>query len=214
MKTKYYAWKDGKKLEGKQGWVELTPSDFIKICNNNRELVREERRYFYQLPRLEEGDNYLYLECTYEQFLVSRAEKDERTRRRKEKEALIAAGKWYVTVSLDSPFEDESGNTCTLHDEILDFDADFEDHLVMSMDLHNALETLHPDERDLIYDLFFDPDGSSIRKLAKQKEVSYQALNAKRLRIFKKLEKRCCRFEFFPTNRKVRGQNLRMNFEN
>ena len=189
MKTKYYAWKDGKQTEGKQDWVELTPSQFIEICNKNRELMQEERRYFYQLPGLEEGDYYLYLECTHDQFLVSRAEKDERTRRRKEKEALIAEGKWYATVSLDSTFEDESGDACTLHDMIPDLDSDFEDRLIMSMDLHNALETLRPDERDLIYDLFFDPEGGSTRKLAKQKEVSHQALNAKKLRIFKKIRK-------------------------
>ena len=80
MKTKYYAWKDGKKSDGKQDWVELTPNEFIELCNNNRNLNQENRKYFYQLPGLEADDYYLYLECTYEKFLESRAAKDERTR--------------------------------------------------------------------------------------------------------------------------------------
>ena len=189
MKTKYYAWKDGKKSEGNQDWIELAPNDFIEICNNNRRLKQEDRRYFCQLPGLEEDDCYLYLECTYEQYKISRAEKQIRTRRRKEKEEMIAEGKWYSVVSLDSTFEDESGDTCTLHDQISDPDSDFEDHLIMSMDVHKALETLQPDERDLIYDLFFDPKASSVSELAEQKGVSQQALNAKKLRIFKKIRK-------------------------
>ena len=195
MSTKYYAWKDGIQSNGKQDWVELTPNEFIEICNNNRRVKQGQRRYFYQLPGLEEGDYYLYLECTYEQYKVSRAEKEMRARRKKEKENLISSGLWYATVSLDEIVEDESGEPCALHELIADPDSSFEDNLIMNMDLYNALNTLSSEERDIIFELFFDPEGvCSVSELAEKKGVSHQALNAKKLRIFKKLRNQMLQF--------------------
>ena len=191
MNTKIYAWKDGKQSEKNQDWVELTPQEFIAICNNNRNLKQEERRYFYQLPGLEEGDYYLYLECTYEQYKVSRAEKEMRARRKKEKENLISSGLWYATVSLDEIVEDESGEPCALHELIADPSSSFEDTLIMNMTLYKALETLSDEERNLVFDLYFDPDGEvSVSELARRKGVSQQMLNYRKLRIFEKLRKK------------------------
>ena len=191
MSTKYYAWKDGKQSYNKQDWVELTPNEFIEICNNNRMVDREQRRFFYQLPGLEEGDDYLYLECTFEQYKVSRAEKQIRTRRRKEKEKMIEKGQWFSTVSFDSPIEDENGETCTLHEMVPDLDSYFECNLIMNIDLYNALDTLSIDERELIYDLFFDPDRDvSVSELAREKGVSQQTLNYRKLKIFEKIRKK------------------------
>lgn len=191
MSTKYYAWKDGKQSYNKQDWVELTPNEFIEICNNNRMVDREQRRFFYQLPGLEEGDDYLYLECTFEQYKVSRAEKQIRTRRRKEKEKMIEKGQWFSTVSFDSPIEDENGETCTLHEMVPDLDSYFESNLIMNIDLYNALDTLSIDERELIYDLFFDPDRDvSVSELAREKGASQQTLNYRKLKIFEKIRKK------------------------
>ena len=189
MKTKYFAWKNGKQTEDKQDWVELTPKEFLEICNNNRNLKLEERRYFYQLPGLEEGDYYLYMECTYKQFLKSRAEKDERTRRRKEKETLIEEGKWYATVSLDSTFEDESGDTCTLHDMIPDPDSCFEDHLILSMDVRNALDALTSEEVKIIERLYLSTYAVSESKLAKEMSIPRRTLGYKKKKILEKLKK-------------------------
>ena len=191
MSTKYYAWKDGIQSNCKQDWVELTPNEFIEICNNNRRVKQGQRRYFYQLPGLEEGDYYLYLECTFEQFKKSRVEKDARTRKRKMKEKMIEEGKWFDTVSLDSLYDDESGDVCTLHDMIPDPDSFFEEKLILNLDLYNALESLSVDERDLIYDLYFDPDGEiSVSELARQRGVSQQMLNYRKLKIFEKIRKK------------------------
>lgn len=60
MKMKYYAWKNGVQTKGSQEWIELSVNDFIQLCNANRTLEKTERRYFYQLPGIEEGDYYLY----------------------------------------------------------------------------------------------------------------------------------------------------------
>ncbi len=189
MKTKYYAWKDGEKKSGKQDWVELTPNEFIMLCNNNRNLDKKERRYFYQLPGLEQGDCYYYLECTYEQFLKSRAEKDERARKRKEEETIKAQGQWYETVSLDAPFEDETGDVCSLHDMIPDPDSCFEDSLILSMDVKNALCSLDPDELEIIERLYLSEFAVSTRKLAQQMDVPVMTLNNRKKKILSKIKK-------------------------
>ena len=189
MKTKYYAWKDGEKKSGKQDWIELTPNEFIMLCNNNRNLDKKERRYFYQLPGLEQGDCYYYLECTYEQFLKSRAEKDERARKRKEEKTLKAQGQWYETVSLDAPFEDETGDVCSLHDVIPDPDSCFEDSLILSMDVKNALRSLDPDELEIIERLYLSEYAVSTRKLAQQMDVPVMTLNNRKKKILSKIKK-------------------------
>ena len=189
MKNKYYAWKNGKKIENKQDWFELTYKEFIEICNNNRNLNKKERRYFYQLPGYEEGDCYLYLECTYEQFLLSRAEKDERTRKRKEREKLIKKGKCYSTISLDASFEDESGDTCTLHDMIPDPDSCFDDHMILSMDVRNALSTLTSEKVKIIERLYLSTYAVSESKLAKEMCIPRRTLGDKKKKILEKLKK-------------------------
>ena len=189
MNTKYYAWKDGKQSDGKQEWVELTPNEFIELCNKNVRRKRTERRYFYQLPGLEEGDYYLYLECTYEQFLVSRAEKQMRTRRRKEKEKMIDKGQRYSVVPLDAPIEDESDDTCSFHDLIPNPDSFFEDNLILSMDIQNALKTLTEDEHEIIEILYLSEYAVSERSLARTMGIPQKTLNNRKKIILNKLKK-------------------------
>lgn len=189
MNTKYYAWKNGKRSEGKQQWVELASNEFIELCNMNRKLKRSERRYFYQLPGIEEGDCYLYLECTYEQFLISRAEKQMRTRRRKEKEEMIENGQWYSVVSLDAPIEDGSDDTYTFHDLIADPDSLFEDRLILSMDIQQALKTLTEEEYEIIETLYLSEYAVSERDLARSMDVPQKTMNNRKKKILSKLKK-------------------------
>lgn len=189
MKTKYYAWKNGKQSEEKQEWIELSPREFIELCNNNRNLKQENRRYFYQLPGLESGDTYLYLECTYEKYLESRAAKDERTRKRKEKESLIAEGEWLTSVSLDSTFEDETEDTGSLLDVISNPDLCFEDSLIVSMDIQKALNLLSSDEIRLIEQLYLSEYAVSESKLAKQMNVPRRTLGCRKKKILGKIKK-------------------------
>lgn len=189
MKTKYYAWKNGKHLKEKQEWIELSMHEFIELCNNNRNLKQECRRYFYQLPGLESGDTYLYLECTYEKYLESRAAKDERTRKRKEKESLIAEGEWLTSVSLDSTFEDETEDTGSLLDVISNPDLCFEDSLIVSMDIQKALNLLSSDEIRLIEQLYLSEYAVSESKLAKQMNVPRRTLGCRKKKILGKIKK-------------------------
>ena len=190
MKTKYYAWKNGKQSKGKQEWVELDSNEFIELCSKNRILKKSERRYFYQLPGLEKGDCYLYLECTYKQFLVSRAEKQMRTRRRKEIEKMFENGQWYSAVSLDTPIEDELEDTCTFHDLIPDPDSYFEDKLILSLDVSSALSTLTPDEIEIIECLYLSEYAITERNLASKMGISKTSLHYRKEKILDKLRKK------------------------
>ena len=188
MIIKYYAWKDGKKSEDNQEWVEITKDDLINICRKNRNLKEEERRYFYQLPELEDGDYYLFLECTYEQYKRSRAERYKRIKEIKDLEELERDDKLYHMVSLDALIEDGSGGSCTLHDLVPDPDAMFEDNLIISMDVHAALPTLTSDELEVIESLYLSNNTVSEKELAKKMSVPRRTLGYRKEKILKKLK--------------------------
>ena len=187
MKTKYYAWKDGQKTECKQDWREITQDEFIKICSANRKLKQEERRYFYQLPGLEDGDYYLFLECNYEQYKESRAERYKRIKKVKELEELEKEGYLYQIVSLDTVIDNDTGDSFTLHDLVADPDSDFEDGLILSMDIHSALSILTPDELDIIERLYLSEFAVSEKELAKMMNVPRRTLGYQKEKILKKL---------------------------
>ena len=190
MKSKFYAWKDGKQRKEKQEWVELTPEEFFELCKTNRSKSLSERRYFYQLPGLEKGDFYLYLECDYEHYKKSRIERHERIKKKNEICELKKNGKMFTIVSLDALMEDESGDSYTLHDLIADPDAEFEEQLVFNMDVHLMLKILESDEREIIDALFFDnPKCYGERKIASKLGMGKTTLHKKKVKIFEKIRK-------------------------
>ena len=189
MKKRYFAWKNGKRVDGEQDWTEITQEGFIKICSENRKLKQEERRYFYQIPGLEDGDYYLFLECTYEQYKESRAERYQRIKKLKELEELEAQGQLYHIVSLDAVIEDGSGDSCTLHDLIADPESVFEDRLILSIDVNAALEMLSAEELDIVEMLYLSEYAISERELARQMGTPQKTLNNKKQKILRKLKK-------------------------
>lgn len=190
MNKKYYAWKDGVQSEGKQEWVELTPNEFIDICNNNRALELKERRFFYQLPGFGEDDCYLYLECAFEQYKASRSEKQRRTRQRREREEMVSNGRWYATVSLDETIEDGFGDICTLQEVIPDLNSSFDNSIAIDIALHSAMGTLSDEERNLINGLFFGSEGEvSISELSRNMGVPRRTVGSRKKKIFEKLKK-------------------------
>ena len=189
MKTKYYVWKDGKQSPEKQDWIEMTPLEFIELCNSNRNLKQENRRYFYQLPGLESGDTYLYLECTYEQYKESRLERYKRMKEKKEIEELESSRRLYYSVSFDTVAENEMGDDFTLQDLIPDPDSDFEDRLILSSDVQSALKTLTPDELEIIEMLYLSEYAVSERELARQMKLPQKTLNNRKIKILSKIKK-------------------------
>lgn len=188
MKTKYYVWKNGMQSKGMQEWIELSPREFIELCNNNRNLKQENRRYFYQLPGLESGDTYLYLECTYEQYKESRSERYRRLKKKKEIEKLESSGQLFYSVSFDTVAENEMGDDFTLQDLIPDPDSDFEDRLILSSDVQSAFKALTPDELEIIEMLYLSEYAVSERELARQMKLPQKTLNNRKIKILSKIK--------------------------
>ena len=189
MKKQYFAWKDGKQnLNGKQEWQELTSKEFLELCYSNSKRPKEEKRYFARVPGVEDGDTYFVLECTYEEFLRSEAERKLRKRKRDEKEQLKADGLWYDLISLDYEVDDGDGNTVTLHDMVADENSVFETGLVELIDLESALKVLTSKERGIIDAFYLSENPKTEREYAKELNVPCMTLHCRKTKILKKLK--------------------------
>lgn len=189
MKKQYFAWKDGKQnLNGKQEWQELTSKEFLELCYSNSKRPKEEKRYFARVPGVEDEDAYFVLECTYEEFLRSDAERKLRKRKRDETEQLKADGLWYDLISFDYEVDDGDGNTVTLHDMVADENSVFETGLVELIDLQSALKVLTSKEREFVNTFYLAGSPKTEREYANEMGISKTALHMKKKKILRKLK--------------------------
>lgn len=189
MKKQYFAWKNGKQnLNGKQEWQELTSQEFLELCYSNSKRPKEEKRYFARVPGVEYGDTYFVLECSYEQFLRSEAERKLRKRKRDETEQLKSDGLWYDLISLDFEVDDGDGNTVTLHDIVADENSVFETDLAELIDLQSALNVLTSEERELVNTFYLADNPKTEREYANEMCISKTALHTKKEKILRKLK--------------------------
>ena len=195
MKKQYFAWKNGEQsTSSSQQWEEITVKDCLEICRGNRNLTKEHRRFFARVPGVEENDTYYVLECDYKNHIKSVAEAMERWRKRIEEEKLIEEGLVFEIISLDLPMTDENGETYTLLDMIPDPDSLFEDKLIASMDLHNALLSLSEEERNLIEMFYLSNHPNTVREYAEKINAPFTTVQSRKEKILKKLK------DFFVQN--------------
>lgn len=189
MKKQYFAWKNGKQnLNGNQEWKELTSQEFLELCYSNSKRPKEEKRYFAKVPGFEDGDTYFVIECTYEEFLRSEAERKLRKRKRDETEQLKADGLWYDLISLDYEVDDGDGNTVTLHDMVADENSVFEPGLVELIDLQSALKGLTSKEKGIVDAFYLSENPKTEREYAKKLNVPYMTLHCRKIKVLKKLK--------------------------
>lgn len=190
MNNQYFAWKDGKKnTNGSQEWTEISAEEYLNICKESKEPSTDKSRYFMKVAGISEDDSSLYFECDHSDYLKYRAEKEKIYRKKVQK--LLDDMK-YGTIqilSLDAEFEDESGDTYTLHDLIEDKDSLFEDKLIQSIDLFDALDELSVEERKIIDTLYFSSEPTTEKELAEQTGVPRTTLQSQKYKILKKLKK-------------------------
>ena len=200
MKKQYFAWKNGEQsTSGSQQWEEITVKDCLAISRGNRNLTKEHRRFFARVSGVEENDTYYVLECDYKNHIKSVAEAMERWRKRIEEEKLIEEGLVFEIISLDLPMTDENGETYTLLDMIPDPDSLFEDKLITSMDLHNALLSLSKDERHLIDVFYLSDNPKTERSYADEIGTPYSTIHRKKMNILKKMREKMAQNNFFVT---------------
>ena len=105
-------------------------------------------------------------------------------------EGLIEEGLYVETVSLDSAtYEDETGETCALKDMIPDPDSSFDDKLILSIDLSNALKSLTPDEISVIERIYLSEYAVSELASARESGIPRSTLESRRIKILEKLRK-------------------------
>ena len=159
MSKKYYAWKNRDCQGITPEWIELTGKEFVELCKANKDLPDEEKRWFYKLPGLEEGDDYLVMECTYENFLKSEQERLQRHRK-------IELWECFECLSLDYKYTDNSGEEYTLADIVRDPRVNTEDDY-MNLALYAAIDLLNDDYRNFIlYWIENKKDGLSDDRIA------------------------------------------------
>lgn len=190
MKKQFFAWKNAKKAtSGVQDWEELSAKEFCELQIKIRMGQITPKRYFACIPPAEKGDVYFYFECTYEQFLTSEKERIERLRKMIENQELKEQGLWYDIISIDSTYPDESGDELSLHEMIADPDSLFEEDLINSICLKNALKTLTEDERKLIDTFYLSAEPLTERAYADKNGVSNSTIHSRKIKILRKMKK-------------------------
>ena len=142
MSKKYYVWKNRECQGINPEWIELTGKEFVELCKANKDLPDEEKRWFYKLPGLEEGDDYLVLECTKEKYLESQNEKEKRA---------YKVNLWdeFNIVSLDYKYTDSSGEEYSLGDMVADPNANVENDYLSGV-LYDAIDQLDISDKEFI----------------------------------------------------------------
>ena len=193
MEVYYYEWKNGIKAKenASQQWNQISKSAYRAICEQNKTVDLMKRRFFEKIQPTEQGDALYIIECDYERYKESRAEKERIAYRNKIKKAESEQYGLLQTISLDTEYENSSDDTYTLSDMIADENSIFENKVIESLDLKNALSTLTKEERKLIEALFFD-NGEAIseREISASLHIPQKTFNNRKLKILKKLKKR------------------------
>ena len=193
MKVYYYEWKNGIKAKenASQQWNQISKSAYRAICEQNKTVELMKRRFFEKIQPTEQGDALYIIECDYERYKESRAAKERIAYRNKIKKAESEQYGLLQTISLDTEYENSSDDTYTLSDMIADENSIFENKVIESLDLKNALSTLTKEERKLIEALFFDNDEAmSEREISAYLHIPQKTFNNRKLKILKKLKKR------------------------
>jgi RNA polymerase sigma factor (sigma-70 family) len=143
----------------------------------------KEREFFTY--KNEYGDSFV-IECTKEEIKKLRKEKNHTQYvKRKKKENGVLEISLNTLISTDE-------KELEMTDVLIDENSNTEEYIEKKEEyenLHNALELLDKDERELIYLLFFAEKPLTERQLAEKLNVSQSAINQKKIKILKKIKK-------------------------
>lgn len=190
MSIRYFAWKNGRKAETeKQQWEELTAKEYKAIYESNKEKEISERRFFIRVPGVEDGDDIFMFESNYDEFREYRNEKERASRKKKKLQEYEDEYGKFAVQSLDTEFEDGSGNSFALHNLISDDSSLFEDQLILSIAMKEAMGFLTPDEFALIYSTVMSEKPMTLREYSDKIGVPFTTLEYRRKKTLEKLKR-------------------------
>ena len=178
MKRIYWVKKDPA-MDSDSNWVKMNKAEFTRFMKSDM----SNGRYFAQLDACDENDCILIVECSREQAKRCRKEKDYHDHLQKNR--------------VDSKIKTCSYNEIEIGEELKNGEsrlADYENDVIsLFLDrcekeqLHQALLQLTRREYELIEALFFCYPRKSESEIAKEREVSQQAISKQKKIIFEKI---------------------------
>ncbi len=189
MSKKFYAWKNRDCQGINPEWIELTGKQFAELCNANKSLPDEEKRWFYKLPALEKDDDNIVLECTKEKYLESQSQANITYSKNKGKDLFFQI---FSICSFDFVYIDDSGEEYTLHDIVEDSRVNVEETAIencFTNTLYEAISILNQEDKEFIlYWLDKKREGTSDIKIADSLGLTFKAFRYKFSQICKELK--------------------------
>ena len=182
MKTKFYVKDTNGTIPASNGQVMFRLVQGKEVADFVKSNEYKEREFFTY--KNEYGDLF-YIECTNEQILELRKEKNHTQYiKRKKKETGISEISLNTLISIDEKelemtdvFIDENSNTEDYIEEKEEYET-----------LYNALGLLDKDEYELIYLLFLAKNPLTERQVAEKLGLSQKGINKRKTKILKKIK--------------------------
>ena len=176
MAKQFLVWKDRNCNGVNPEWLSLTGSEFYELTKKEE----NKDRFFMRIPPVAKGDDLIIIETTKERFLES--EKERKSELRKSKHA-----KKFKQTHFD--FFNEA-DEIILFELIGNQEETLEESIeesIMLEKLHEALEILSPEEKEVIH-LYYFTEGATERSVAEQLNISQPTFNYRKEKTLKKLK--------------------------
>ena len=179
MKRIYWV-KKNPDIDSDENWIKMNRLEFAEFIKS----AAAKGRCFAQLDACDEHDNILVVECSREQAVQCRKEKDYHDNL--EKNRIESKIKVYSFHSFLMG-EDAANGEMQLVDHENDVIRSFLDQCEKE-ELHNALSQLSRKDYELIEALFFCLPKKSEAEIAKERCVSQQAISKQKRIVFEKIK--------------------------
>ena len=148
-------------------------------------IFQEEKRFFY-LFKNSFGD-VIGVECTEEQYKKYEVDRKHRAYLKKQKDInniLEVSGNEIVQI----PSEDDVEMIENISDESVDCEKEIERKQMIEA-LRKVLETLKPEEYEMIYNLYLAEEPKSERQYAEEKGIHHMTVHNRKVALLKKIKK-------------------------
>ena len=148
-------------------------------------IIQEEKRFFYLFKN--SFSDVIGVECTEEQYRKYEVDRKHRAYLKKQKDLnkiLEVSGNEIVQI----PSEEDVEMIETISDENVDCEKEIERKQMIEA-LHKILESLKPEEYELIYNLYISENPMTEREIAEKLGLTQPTVNYRKKQILEKIKK-------------------------
>lgn len=193
IKNVYYRWKNA----DDHTWVKITAQEYIDL---DRGVDGHKHFFIPEIDRDRETDT-IFHEVTESDFKIWDSEREKRwqlmkdmndsnatdgEKKHRRKKPLVGS-----IISLDTQIEsDDDDESISLHDVVADPDSLFEDDLIFKLWIHEMVDSLPPEEREVINTKFFSANEElSDLEVSRILNIPRKTINNRKLSAFEKISK-------------------------